>query len=132
MSENHCTSPRTLEERVVGGTTFVELRGEIDLLTAPPVSARLDVLTERPCPDLVVDLRDVSFIDCSGLRVLCRARRRVEARRGRLRLLSDDPSFLRILRRTGLSGVFEVHSRLDEPVVRAMGSPALLQTATAS
>ena len=88
--------------------------------------------TDHACPDLVVDLRDVSFIDCSGLRVLCRARRRVEARHGRLRLLSDDPSFLRILRRTGLGGAFEVHSRLGGPAVRAAASPVPCRTATAS
>jgi anti-sigma B factor antagonist len=118
MSENHTRSTRNHRERVVGGTTVVELRDEIDIATAPPVSARLDVLTAVPHPDLVLDLRAVSFIDCSGLRVLCRARGRVLARHGRLRLVTDSPTFLRILRRTGLGGVFDVHSRFPEVTAR--------------
>lgn len=91
---------------------MVELRGEIDILTTPPLSARLDTLTADPCPDLLLDLRRVSFIDCSGLRVLCRARNRVLARRGRLRLVADSHRFTRILRSTFLSDAFEIHSDL--------------------
>ena len=44
-------------ERRVGATTVVELRGELDLLAAAPLSARLDELTTGPHPDLVLDLR---------------------------------------------------------------------------
>lgn len=86
----------------------MELSGEIDMLTAPCIGARLDVLTARPLPDLVVDLRSVSFIDCTGLGVLCRVANHVRARQGRLRLVTDNPRFRRILRLTRLSGAFEV------------------------
>ncbi|MGW3095304.1 STAS domain-containing protein [Streptomyces sp. NPDC001102] len=75
--------------RVVAGRTVVVLRGEIDLFAVPSLSARLDELTAGPCPDLVLDLRDVAFIDCSGLGMLCRVRNRVLAREGRLRLVTD-------------------------------------------
>ena len=54
-------------ESTVGGTTTVTVRGEIDLLTAPRLMARLDRLTAVPHPDLVLDLRRMSFIDCAGL-----------------------------------------------------------------
>jgi hypothetical protein len=40
----------------------VEVRGEIDILTASPLSARLDALTAGPCPDLVLALRPVTFL----------------------------------------------------------------------
>ncbi|MGY6022587.1 STAS domain-containing protein [Streptomyces spinosirectus] len=100
-------------ERVVGGTTVVELRGEIDLLTAVPLSARLDSLTAGSRPDLVLDLRPLIFIDCSGLRLLCRTRNRVLARQGRLRLVTRDRRFLRILRAARLTDVFEIHPDLS-------------------
>ncbi|MFJ4948357.1 STAS domain-containing protein [Streptomyces sp. NPDC088760] len=103
------------------GPTVLPLHGAIDLLTAPALSARLDGLTAHPCPDLVLDLRPTEFIDCTGLGVLCRARNRVLARRGRLRLVTDSARFLRMLRATGLWGVFEVQPRLP-------GSPATAGT----
>ncbi|MFF7928301.1 STAS domain-containing protein [Streptomyces mirabilis] len=121
MTEIHTTTPRS-SERVLAGTTVVELRGEIDLVSAQPLSARLDALTAGPCPDLVLDLRHLSFIDCAGLGVLCRARNRIAAGYGRLRLVTDDTRFLRILRHTHLSGVFEVHARLSDALARRQES----------
>jgi len=114
MTEIHTTATPRPSERVIAGTTVVELRGEIDLLTAQPLSARLDMLTAGPRPDLVLDLRALSFIDCAGLGVLCRAQNRTAAHAGRLRLVTGDTGFLRILRHARLADVFEIHSRLSD------------------
>ncbi|MFF4255196.1 STAS domain-containing protein [Streptomyces sp. NPDC001663] len=109
MAEKHTRPELCHTERVVGGATVVEVRGEIDILTASPLSARIDALTAGRRPDLVLDLRPMTFIDCSGLRVLCRARNRVLAHEGRLRLVNPDGHFLVMLRTTHLGGVFEIH-----------------------
>ncbi|AZQ39462.1 anti-sigma factor antagonist [Streptomyces cyaneochromogenes] len=116
MYENPTWSSLSLPARVVDGTTVVELRGEIDLLTTPSLTVRLDALTAGTCPDLVLDLRAVSFIDCAGLGVLCRARNRVLDRQGRLRLVSRNAYFLRVLRITGLAGAFEINPDLPAPL----------------
>ncbi|MER6418238.1 STAS domain-containing protein [Streptomyces sp. NPDC001137] len=108
MAEIRTGSAPCHTERVIGGTTVVEMRGEIDMLTATPLSARLDTLTAGPRPHLVLDLRPVTFIDGSGLRLLCRARNRVLARQGRLRLVADSGRLLRILRPALLADVFEI------------------------
>ena len=60
------TTPR-IHRRTDGSSTLVTLGGEVDVLTAPGVSAALDALTGADRPDIVVDLRPVEFIDCSGL-----------------------------------------------------------------
>ncbi|MCI3241847.1 MULTISPECIES: STAS domain-containing protein [Streptomyces] len=112
MDTNHARLVPCHTERVVGGTTVVEVRGEIDIFTATPLMARLDHLTAGVHPDLVLDLRPVTFIDCSGLRVLCRTRNRVLARQGRVRLVGDSHRFLRILSAACLAGVFEIHPDL--------------------
>lgn len=112
MAETLTQSGPSHTERAVGGTTVVELHGEIDILTAPPLMECLGDLTAVVRPDLVVDLRTLSFIDCAGMGLLCRARNRVIARHGQLRLVTDSGRFLRILRGAGLEGVFEVYDRL--------------------
>ncbi|MFF3817865.1 STAS domain-containing protein [Streptomyces bluensis] len=114
MAEEHTRHAPCHSERTVGGTTVVVLRGEIDILTAPAVAARLDALTAGPHPDLVLDLRPVTFIDCTGVGLLCRARNRTIARDGRLRLVTDSAGVRRILHGTFLSGVFEVYGHLSE------------------
>jgi anti-sigma B factor antagonist len=118
MTEIHTNRTPMPAERVIAGTAVVALRGEIDVLTAQPLSARLDALTAGPRPDLVLDLRSLSFIDCAGLGVLCRARNRTAARDGRLRLVTGDARFLRILRHAHLGGVFEIHTRLSDALAR--------------
>jgi anti-sigma B factor antagonist len=111
MDANHTRSTPYRTHRTVGGPTAVTLDGEIDLLTAPALTAQLDALTAGPRPDLLLDLRAVAFIDCAGLGVLCRALNRTRARQGRLRLVADSARFRRILRCTGLAGTFDVHPR---------------------
>ncbi|MFI9152305.1 STAS domain-containing protein [Streptomyces sp. NPDC053367] len=98
----------SLIDRIAGDTTVVELHGEIDVRAVLSVRARLDGLTSGPGPDVTVDLGAVTFIDCSGLGLLCRARNRTLLRGGRFRLVTDDDRILRLLRLAGLGGVFEV------------------------
>ncbi|MCQ4041288.1 STAS domain-containing protein [Streptantibioticus rubrisoli] len=98
----------------VGRVLVAELHGEVDFASGPAVAGRLDRLTARRRPLLVLDLRPVTFIDCAGLAVLCRARRRVRVRGGRLALVIHDPRVLRVLDLVGLSTAFDVHGGLDE------------------
>ncbi|MER6129045.1 STAS domain-containing protein [Streptomyces sp. NPDC001795] len=121
MAQTPLRSEPRHTEGAVGGTTVVELRGEIDILTAPALGAHLDDLSAAARPDLVLDLHAVSFIDCAGLRLLCRARNRVMERHGRLRLVTDSDRFLRILSGAGLDGVFELYDRLPEALAAVPG-----------
>jgi anti-anti-sigma factor len=58
------------EER--GRTTVVRLQGELDIATGPA----LEHLLESVEGEIVVDLRDVTFVDSAGLQMLLRHRRR--------------------------------------------------------
>ena len=92
--------------RSSGPFTVVEAAGEIDLATAGLLAEHLDAATARPAPDILVDLRQVDFFDCSGLRVLCRAESRARERGGRLRVVCDAPRIHQLLRVSGLLGRF--------------------------
>ncbi|MEI5525631.1 STAS domain-containing protein [Streptomyces brasiliscabiei] len=126
MDDNHTRSAEYRTTQAADGSTILTLHGELDLLAVPALSAALDDLTAVPRPDVVVDLRPVSFIDCSGLGVLCRARNRTRARQGRLRMVTRGSAFRRLLRCTGLTGVFDLYPGVAEaladgaPVARAV------------
>jgi len=100
----------------VQAITVVELTGEIDLGAAEDVGAHLAAAAQWPEPPLVVvlDLCGVEFIDCFGLSLLLRARRRVLDRGGRIRMACDHPPTRRLLAMTGLDGVFRPFRTLDE------------------
>ncbi|MFH9403806.1 STAS domain-containing protein [Streptomyces sp. NPDC017638] len=128
MAETFTRSACRHTERAVGGTTVVQLYGEIDFFTPPPLAERLDELTAVSRPGLVVDLRAVSFIDCAGLRLLCQARTRAAERHGRLLLVADGGQFRRLLRAAGLDRVFEIYDRLPEALAALTARPGTLGT----
>ncbi|MEK8172548.1 STAS domain-containing protein [Streptomyces sp. M19] len=96
------------------GYTVAEFHGEVDLLGLEVMGPRMDELTSAAGAALVVDLRPVTFFDCSGLSLLCRAHRRVAARLGRMRLVCDNDLALRTMRAGGLLAVFRPVPTLEE------------------
>ncbi|MCT9078500.1 anti-sigma factor antagonist [Streptomyces fulvoviolaceus] len=101
------------------GHTVLEFRGEIDIVAAMEILPYLDRVTGRTDTRLVIDLSGVEFFDCSGLRLLYRARARVLDRDGRLLLVCTHPLTLRVLRVTGLARLLPPMASLDA----ALGQP---------
>jgi anti-sigma B factor antagonist len=67
--------PFDVQNTTVRGFPVLDVRGELDLLTAPELAERVEeALAEQP-PLLAIDLTSTSFIDSSGARELARAAR---------------------------------------------------------
>jgi anti-sigma B factor antagonist len=90
--------------------------GEVDLSVAPELRARLDELVGRDVRHLVVDLRPVTFLDSTGVGVLVAAAKRLHDAdpAGSLRLVCTNERVLRVLRLTGVLGVFPLHATVDQ------------------
>ncbi|MEV6961151.1 anti-sigma factor antagonist [Streptomyces sp. NPDC051207] len=95
------------------GHTVLEFRGEIDIAAAAEIAPHLDEVTGGATPRVVIDLSRVEFFDCSGLRLLYRARRRVVDRHGHLLLVCAHPLTLRVLRVTGMSRLLPPQPTLE-------------------
>ncbi|MFJ8079195.1 anti-sigma factor antagonist [Streptomyces sp. NPDC096205] len=108
-------APLTRHLRVRGerGYTVLEFRGEIDIAAAAEILPHLDAATGTPGARVVLDLRPTEFFDCSGLRLLARARTRVLDGDGRLHLVCTDPLTLRVLRVTGMARLLPPRPTLD-------------------
>ncbi|MDX6356330.1 MAG: anti-sigma factor antagonist [Streptomyces sp.] len=94
--------------------TVVELRGEIDLGCVEQVDIHLEAAALLPGPLVVLDLGPVEFIDCFGLSLLVRARRRIVERGGRIQMVCTHPPTRRLLSLTGLDGVFHPVRTLEQ------------------
>lgn len=73
--------------RDIAHRDHIRVRGELDILTAPRLAAHLDTILRQPRGDVVVDLREVDFIDSAGLHVLLNAQRRLIRRSRRLSVI---------------------------------------------
>jgi anti-sigma B factor antagonist len=68
--------PFRCETQRDGRRTLVRPIGELDIATVPEVDRQLQSLSEAGDAHLVLDLRDVSFMDSSGLRLILAWRER--------------------------------------------------------
>jgi anti-sigma B factor antagonist len=96
------------------GTGIITVEGEIDLGGAPRLRESLSDLLTAGCTRLVMDLREVTFIDSTGLGVIVGAGKKVAAVQGALRIACDDPRVLRLLAITGISRSLPVTATPDE------------------
>jgi anti-sigma B factor antagonist len=69
-----------------GAVTILELRGRIDSVTAKEFGECLSRVLTTDCPQLVIDLRNISYICSDGFRQLLIAKRSTQERNGRLAL----------------------------------------------
>lgn len=99
----------------IGPVTVVELSGEIDLAAADLIEPHLAAAAQGPPPLRVLfDLGPVEFIDCFGLSLLVRARRRITDRGGRVAMVCDHRVTRKLLALTGLDGVFPPYRRVED------------------
>jgi len=65
---------------------------------------------------VIADLRGVGFLDSAGLGALVAARTELRGRAGSLRLVAGPGRIAQVLRITGLTGAFALHSCVLEAV----------------
>jgi anti-anti-sigma factor len=89
---------------VRGDVTLLVFRGELDLAAAAAMHERVESVAGT---GLVIDLRDVTFIDSSALRELLNAREVVVRSGSRIVLSGVPASVRRLLEMTGFGDLFE-------------------------
>jgi len=83
------------------GRILASLRGEVDLSTVSEVNARFDEALEDTPDLLVLDLREVTFLDSSGLRMLLRLDERQRSAGKKLAVVRGGRRVARVLELTG-------------------------------
>ncbi|MGW3461693.1 STAS domain-containing protein [Streptomyces olivaceoviridis] len=81
---------------------MVNVAGELDIATAAHTDAIFTAATSGTHPEVVIDLRQVTFLDCAGVRPLAAAARRVHEAGGSLTLLAGHPMVVKVLRLNNL------------------------------
>ena len=104
----------SVTSRQSGDRTVIEVKGEIDVYTAPVLREEISTLVDADHTTIVVDLTQVSFMDSTGLGVLVGALKKVRTLGGDLALVISEEKILKVFRITALTQVFSIHPSLDE------------------
>jgi anti-sigma B factor antagonist len=117
------TSPFGLSVRDGGlDAAWVRVVGELDIATAPRLAQTLRS-AELCARRLVLDLRDVVFMDCCGVQVIVNASIRARQAGGRLVVVRGPSSVDRVFGLTGTAPILEIIDlNAGEPAAQALVS----------
>ncbi len=102
--------------------TILELAGSLDISNAHQLRQAMTDAISVPSAQVVVNLRDLYFVDSSGLAVLVQGLKRAREHQGNLCLCSLQPPVRLILELTRFDKVFEIFVS-EEDAVLAFADP---------
>jgi anti-sigma B factor antagonist len=95
------------------GKTFVFVAGEIDAYTAPRLREELLPLAQEQNQSLIVSLKDVTYIDSTGLGVFIGVFKLLVKNDGQLKLVNLSDRLERLFQITGLSNIIDISTNQE-------------------
>ena len=82
---------------------MLAVRGELDLASSPALEEELARVGSSDSPFVILDLRELEFMDSTGLSVLVKAHQRAQETGQRFGLVKGRPQVQRLLSLTGVA-----------------------------
>ncbi|HLJ02351.1 MAG TPA: STAS domain-containing protein [Solirubrobacteraceae bacterium] len=101
-----------VEVRNENGASLLSVAGELDLASGPTLERELESALAREPGLVILDLRQLEFMDSTGLSVLIRAHNSAQAQGQRLGIVGGSRQVRRLL---SLTGVAERLTIVDSP-----------------
>lgn len=102
-SEHAGAENLTVSAAARDGDLIIDLRGEVDDVSAPHLWSCLEIELGQGPPRVILDLSKVSFLSSAGVSVIIRLLRQMSATEGDLVIKSPSPTARRVLDVTGLT-----------------------------
>jgi anti-sigma B factor antagonist len=104
-----------LKTEVNGAVTIISVREErVDAHNSGELKTEMNRLFEAGTKDLLVDLKEVRFIDSSGLGVLVSGFKNASTHQGSIKLCSLQTQVRSMFELTRLHRVFDIYQTIDE------------------
>ena len=92
-----------------GEVVTAYLEGEIDHHSAGELRREIDEAVERDCPTmLVLDFKDVTFMDSSGIGLIMGRSKLMKECGGRLEVRNSQPYIKRVLKLSGIERIVKI------------------------
>ncbi len=101
MQSDAVENPLSVEKIVEGDRTIVSVAGEVDAASADRLRNAIIEVIDGGQSEVAVDMREVSFMDSSGLRVLIAGYKAAESAGGTLTVRNPSDVVTRLLDITG-------------------------------
>ena len=105
-----------IEVRRQKDVAVIILKGEVDAYTCARLREAMIEAIEDGGANLVVDMKNVEYIDSSGLGTLVGGLKRVSERQGTIAVVCTNPQIRKVFDITGLVKVFPIYGSEDDAV----------------
>lgn len=102
-----------LEAIVKNNVPILKIKGDVDLYSSPQVRKKILVLLSKACKNLIVDLKEVSYMDSSGVATLVEALQITNKRNGKLRLCNLGAAICDVFELSRLDKVFDIVENVE-------------------
>lgn len=110
-----------IETERVGANLIVQVDGELDLETSPQFRAAIDEKLDRydVIKHLILDFKNVSFIDSSGLGAILGRFKKISQKGGKISAIHVGGPLLRVFQLSGLLRILEIYENRQKALERA-------------
>jgi|SRR3990172_6769913 len=96
------------------GIKVFSLSGDIDMYSSPVLRKELMTFINKKVPVLLVDFREVSYIDSSGIATFVEGLKGMMSYGGKLKLLGIPDKIREIFNFSKLDRVFEIYGNIED------------------
>ena len=105
-----------ISSRAKGEVVVLDISGEIDLYNAPEIKDIVNKLIEQKKYNVIINLKEVTYIDSSGIGALISSLSNLKKYQGGLKIINVFASVKKVFELTKLTSFFEIYDSEEEAV----------------
>lgn len=103
-----------IDIKEMGEHKVIEVSGEVDLYNVSELKKALFSVTDGSHQSVIVDMKDVNYMDSSGIGALVAGQKKMKAHNGRFALMNVHDDVLNILKLATLDRFFKIYESEEE------------------
>lgn len=103
-----------IEIKDLGEHKVIQVGGEVDLYNVSELKKALFGITDGRCPSVIVDMKNVNYMDSSGIGALVAGQKKMRAHNGKFALMNIHDDVMNILKLATLDRFFKIYEDENE------------------
>jgi anti-sigma B factor antagonist len=104
----------SLEINSIKNHTVVQLKGSLDIYSAPGFKKELHALIDNGVQSLAIDMVHIKLLDSSGIALLANIQKRMKTEEGKFYLVHVHPDVMVILKLSSLDKFFHILATIED------------------
>jgi len=105
-----------INKKTEGNIVILALEGRLDTLNFSLLEKEMNLLIENNQKNIILDCQGLDYVSSSGLRILLKSLKQVDAAKGRFTICNLQPQIAQIFKISGFDRLFELYPGSREAV----------------